>query len=61
MIRRPPKSPPFPSPPLSRSAAAGCAEETAALLYPRTGLMQDRGYGWEEVVAVLRRRHERSG
>ncbi|HEY0148323.1 MAG TPA: bifunctional phosphoribosyl-AMP cyclohydrolase/phosphoribosyl-ATP diphosphatase HisIE [Allosphingosinicella sp.] len=37
--------------------AAGCAEETADLLYHLTVLMQDRGYGWEEVIAVLRARH----
>jgi phosphoribosyl-ATP pyrophosphohydrolase/phosphoribosyl-AMP cyclohydrolase len=37
--------------------AAGCAEETADLLYHLTVLMQDRGYSWEDVVAVLRKRH----
>jgi len=37
--------------------AAGCAEETADLLYHLTVLMQDRGYGWDEVVAVLKARH----
>jgi phosphoribosyl-ATP pyrophosphohydrolase/phosphoribosyl-AMP cyclohydrolase len=36
---------------------AGCAEETADLLYHLTVLMQARGYGWAEVVAVLKRRH----
>jgi phosphoribosyl-ATP pyrophosphohydrolase/phosphoribosyl-AMP cyclohydrolase len=35
----------------------GCAEETADLLYHLTVLMQARGFGWEEVVEVLRRRH----
>jgi phosphoribosyl-ATP pyrophosphohydrolase/phosphoribosyl-AMP cyclohydrolase len=38
--------------------AAGCAEETADLLYHLAVLMQDRGFGWEDVIAVLRRRHE---
>ncbi len=37
--------------------AAGCAEEAADLLYHLTVLMQDRGFGWEDVVAVLRARH----
>jgi phosphoribosyl-ATP pyrophosphohydrolase/phosphoribosyl-AMP cyclohydrolase len=37
--------------------AAGCAEETADLLYHLTVLMHDRGYGWDEVVAVLKARH----
>jgi phosphoribosyl-ATP pyrophosphohydrolase/phosphoribosyl-AMP cyclohydrolase len=37
--------------------AAGCAEETADLLYHLAVLMQDRGYSWEDVVAVLRGRH----
>lgn len=36
---------------------AGCAEETADLLYHLTVLMQARGYGWGEVIAVLKRRH----
>ena len=36
---------------------AGCAEETADLLYHLTVLMQARGYGWAEVIAVLRGRH----
>ena len=35
---------------------AGCAEETADLLYHLTVLMQDRGFGWKDVVAVLKRR-----
>jgi phosphoribosyl-ATP pyrophosphohydrolase/phosphoribosyl-AMP cyclohydrolase len=39
--------------------AAGCAEETADLLYHLAVLMQDRGYSWEDVIAVLRRRHAR--
>ena len=37
--------------------AAGCAEEAADLLYHLTVLMQVRGFGWDEVVAVLRHRH----
>jgi phosphoribosyl-ATP pyrophosphohydrolase/phosphoribosyl-AMP cyclohydrolase len=37
--------------------AGGCAEEVADLLYHLTVLMQARGFGWEEVVAVLRSRH----
>lgn len=38
--------------------AAGCAEEAADLLYHLTVLMEARGFGWDEVTAVLRRRHE---
>jgi phosphoribosyl-ATP pyrophosphohydrolase/phosphoribosyl-AMP cyclohydrolase len=38
--------------------AAGCAEETADLLYHLAVLMQDRGYPWEDVIAVLRKRHK---
>ena len=38
--------------------AAGCAEETADLLYHLAVLMEARGFGWEDVIAVLRRRHE---
>ncbi|HEX8579149.1 MAG TPA: bifunctional phosphoribosyl-AMP cyclohydrolase/phosphoribosyl-ATP diphosphatase HisIE [Allosphingosinicella sp.] len=37
--------------------ATGCAEETADLLYHLAVLMQDRGYSWKDVVAVLQRRH----
>jgi phosphoribosyl-ATP pyrophosphohydrolase/phosphoribosyl-AMP cyclohydrolase len=37
--------------------AAGCAEESADLLYHLTVLMQAKGFGWEEVVDVLRQRH----
>lgn len=37
---------------------AGCAEETADLLYHLTVLMQARGFGWDEVIAVLRQRHQ---
>jgi phosphoribosyl-AMP cyclohydrolase / phosphoribosyl-ATP pyrophosphohydrolase len=36
----------------------GCIEETADLLYHVTVLMQARGFGWEDVAAVLRKRHE---
>ena len=39
---------------------AGCAEETADLLYHLTVLMQARGYGWSEVIEILRRRHQRA-
>jgi phosphoribosyl-ATP pyrophosphohydrolase/phosphoribosyl-AMP cyclohydrolase len=35
----------------------GCAEEIADLLYHLAVLMEARGFGWEEVVAVLRQRH----
>ena len=35
----------------------GCVEEAADLLYHMTVLMQARGFGWDEVAAVLRRRH----
>ena len=36
----------------------GCIEETADLLYHVTVLMEARGFGWEDVAAALRRRHE---
>lgn len=36
----------------------GCIEETADLLYHVTVLMEARGFGWEEVAATLRERHE---
>lgn len=36
---------------------AGCAEETADLIYHLTVLMQARGFGWDDVIAVLRQRH----
>ncbi|HYI40261.1 MAG TPA: bifunctional phosphoribosyl-AMP cyclohydrolase/phosphoribosyl-ATP diphosphatase HisIE [Allosphingosinicella sp.] len=36
----------------------GCIEEAADLLYHMTVLMQARGFGWEDVAAELRRRHE---
>ena len=38
--------------------AEGCAEETADLLYHLAVLMEARGFGWDDVVAILRRRHE---
>ena len=37
-------------------SAEECAGEVADLLYHLAVLMQARGFGWEEVVAVLRRR-----
>ena len=36
----------------------GCIEETADLLYHVTVLMEARGFGWADVAAVLRARHE---
>jgi phosphoribosyl-ATP pyrophosphohydrolase/phosphoribosyl-AMP cyclohydrolase len=36
----------------------GCIEEAADLLYHVTVLMAARGFGWEDVAATLRRRHE---
>jgi phosphoribosyl-ATP pyrophosphohydrolase/phosphoribosyl-AMP cyclohydrolase len=38
--------------------AAGCAEEAADLLYHLTVLMQARGFGWGEVIEILRSRHK---
>jgi phosphoribosyl-ATP pyrophosphohydrolase/phosphoribosyl-AMP cyclohydrolase len=37
---------------------AGCVEETADLIYHLTVLMEARGFGWEDVAARLRDRHE---
>ena len=37
---------------------AGCAEESADLLYHLAVLMEARGFGWEDVVRVLRARHK---
>ncbi len=37
---------------------SGCAEEMADLLYHLTVLMEARGFGWGEVIAVLRSRHK---
>lgn len=36
----------------------GCIEETADLVYHVTVLMEARGFGWHDVAAVLRRRHQ---
>jgi phosphoribosyl-ATP pyrophosphohydrolase/phosphoribosyl-AMP cyclohydrolase len=38
--------------------AAGCAQEAADLLYHLTVLMESKGFGWEEVIGVLKLRHE---
>jgi phosphoribosyl-ATP pyrophosphohydrolase/phosphoribosyl-AMP cyclohydrolase len=40
--------------------ASGCAEEVADLLYHASVLMQARGFGWDDVVAVLKSRHAQS-
>lgn len=40
--------------------SAGCAEEAADLLYHLIVLMQAKGFGWDEVVAVLKERHGRA-
>ena len=37
--------------------AAGCAEEVADLLYHLAVLMQAKGYGWGDVMRVLKGRH----
>ena len=37
--------------------ASGCAEEMADLLYHLSVLMQAKGFGWDEVMAVLKVRH----
>lgn len=37
--------------------SAGCTEEVADLLYHVSVLMQARGFGWADVVAVLKARH----
>jgi phosphoribosyl-ATP pyrophosphohydrolase/phosphoribosyl-AMP cyclohydrolase len=37
--------------------AAGCAEETADLLYHLAVLMEAKGFGWADVMAILRARH----
>jgi phosphoribosyl-ATP pyrophosphohydrolase/phosphoribosyl-AMP cyclohydrolase len=36
---------------------AGCVEEVADLVYHVSVLMEARGFGWDEVVAVLKQRH----
>jgi len=38
--------------------AAGCAEEVADLLYHVTLLMETKGFGWGDVIAVLQARHK---
>jgi phosphoribosyl-ATP pyrophosphohydrolase/phosphoribosyl-AMP cyclohydrolase len=40
--------------------AAGCAEETADLLYHLAVLMEAKGFGWDDVIAVLKQRHARA-
>jgi len=40
--------------------ANGCAEEVADLLYHVAVLMEARGFGWEDVVAVLKQRHAKA-
>ena len=35
----------------------GCAEEAADLLYHLAVLMEARGFGWTDVIAILRARH----
>ena len=35
----------------------GCVEETADLIYHLTVLMEAKGFGWDDVAAVLRERH----
>lgn len=35
-----------------------CVEEAADLIYHLTVLMQARGFGWDDVAAVLRERHK---
>jgi phosphoribosyl-ATP pyrophosphohydrolase/phosphoribosyl-AMP cyclohydrolase len=39
--------------------AAGCAEETADLLYHLSVLMEVKGFSWDDVIAVLQERHAR--
>jgi phosphoribosyl-ATP pyrophosphohydrolase/phosphoribosyl-AMP cyclohydrolase len=38
-----------------------CAEEVADLLYHVAVLMEARGFGWSDVVAILRSRHRTAG
>ena len=38
----------------------GCAEEVADLLYHVAVLMEARGFGWEDVIAVLKQRHAKA-
>lgn len=37
--------------------AAGCAAEASDLLYHLAVLMEAKGFGWDEVIAVLKQRH----
>lgn len=37
--------------------ASGCAEEAADLIYHLAVLMEAKGFGWDQVVAVLKQRH----
>jgi phosphoribosyl-ATP pyrophosphohydrolase/phosphoribosyl-AMP cyclohydrolase len=37
--------------------ASGCAEEVADLLYHLAVLMEAKGFGWGDVVAILKQRH----
>ncbi len=43
------------------SSPEHCAEEVADLFYHVTVLMEARGFGWSEVVAILRSRHAKAG
>lgn len=38
----------------------GCVEETADLVYHVAVLMEARGFGWDDVVAVLKQRHAKA-
>ena len=38
----------------------GCAEEVADLLYHVAVLMEARGFGWDDVIAVLKQRHAKA-
>lgn len=38
----------------------GCAEEIADLVYHLAVLMEARGFGWDEVIAVLKQRHAKA-
>ena len=40
--------------------AADCAEETADLLYHLAVLMEAKGFGWHDVIVVLKDRHARA-
>jgi phosphoribosyl-ATP pyrophosphohydrolase/phosphoribosyl-AMP cyclohydrolase len=43
------------------SSPEQCAEEVADLLYHVAILMEARGFGWSEIVAILRSRHSAAG